>query len=187
LYDGDIFERGGRKFRFESRYDDDCDPPWQREDGHGPVTDWVRREKRPNERVLSEGRDGTYRYYDMQAAQQIALRDGWDAEPFHAGSRRQRAARAVEADFQRLYGWCNDRWGYIGIVITEAETGDRESLWGIESDCHDYHITVADELADEINARLNDAFAQDVETSRPDMMLPPAPSIYSDTFWPRGA
>jgi hypothetical protein len=32
--------------------DDLNDPPWERADGHGPVSDWTRREKRPGERVL---------------------------------------------------------------------------------------------------------------------------------------
>jgi hypothetical protein len=187
LFDGDIFECGSRKFQFKTAFDDTSDAPWDREDGHGPVTNWVKREKRPHERLLNECRGGFKRYYDMQEAQRIALRDGWDAAPFGEGTRRQRAARAVEADFQRLYGWCHDRWGYIGIIVEEVDSGEGGSLWGIESDCRDYHVEVADELAAEINARLNDAMAKDIEASRPDMHIPPSPSVYGDTFWRPGS
>ena len=79
--------------------DDRNDPPWEQADGHGPVADWTRREKRPGERELH--RDGRFRrYYDVAAAQRMALRERW-------GTQRPPAARPRVAT--RLHGarWCD--------------------------------------------------------------------------------
>lgn len=169
-WDGDTFERHGRTFKVALPYDDDRDAPWDREDGHGPVSDWRSTRdsytgypvKEPGERILfRDGRD--YRTYDFAEALRIAARDGWGLcdearaklatrlgrEP----TRREVQVQAVEDDFQRLRAWCNDEWGYIGVVVTDTETGDRESLWGIESDCEDYIAETAHELADQIADR----------------------------------
>lgn len=134
--------------------DHDMGAPWDNEDGHGPVSDWTNRAKLPGERVLNEDRFGRRRYYDVAEAIQIAKRDGWDAEPIGQGAKGQRAARAVEADFRRLRGWCEGEWCYVGVVLSVSRNGiildDRAaSLWGIESDCRDYLLDVANELADE--------------------------------------
>lgn len=147
----------GRTFAVTVEYDDTVRSPWLEEDGHGPVSGWVCRSKQPGERVLAS--TGTsHLYYDFAAAIRIARTDGWDAPPFGEGTRRQRAARAVEADFQRLKGWCEDRWHYVGVVVTERcpccndFTGPSSSLWGIESDAGEYLDEVANILIDEIIA-----------------------------------
>jgi hypothetical protein len=72
---------------------------------------------------------------------------------------RQYAAGAALANFKRLKDWCDDRWHYVGCVVTlldddDEETGETESLWGIESDCDDYLQETARELADQILARV---------------------------------
>lgn len=41
LQDNDTFEHKGRTFRVEFPYDDDAGAPWDREDGHGPVSDFI--------------------------------------------------------------------------------------------------------------------------------------------------
>lgn len=180
LWDGDEFERNGRTFRVEFPYDDCADAPWDREDGHGPVTDWTSRAKRPCERILNTDRS-SHRFYDVQEAMRIARRDGWGLSPDDIAALAKRLGRtpakgdicaaAVEADFERLHGWCNDQWQYVGVVVrlVSEDEEDSESLWGIESDCHDYLTEVAHELADEINARLDDAMAVAITESRPDM------------------
>ena len=148
---GDIFTRNGRRFRFTLEPDTDHGPPWEEEDGHGPVSNWTRRGKRPGEVVLCEDR-GSKRYYDVQAATETAKRDGWDAPPY-GGTPGERAARAVAADLQRLRDWCEDRWSYVGVVVTEVlndRNGRSDSLWGIESDAGDYLTEVAYQLADEL-------------------------------------
>jgi hypothetical protein len=53
--------------------------------------------------------------------------------------------------------------------LAEAACDETESLWGVESDCHEYLAECAHELADEIAARLDDAMATDIAVSRPDM------------------
>lgn len=42
LYDGDIIEHDGARFRVEFPFDDSGDTPWERDDGHGEVSDWKR-------------------------------------------------------------------------------------------------------------------------------------------------
>ena len=149
---------------------DDCsDAPWEREDGHGEVTDWTSRAKAPGELVLNEDY-GSYRYYDFTGACELALRDGWGSEPFDipGETRKQRAARAARADYERLRRWCNDDWYYIGVCLFELPRDGVErdpehiadaapfgilkhaALWGIESDSPDYHETVARELMSEL-------------------------------------
>lgn len=79
IWDGDTFEHRGYTFRLTVERDDYMSEPWKEHDGHGPVSEWTRREKRPGERLLvSDGRDyGSKRYYDVQEATRIARRDGW--------------------------------------------------------------------------------------------------------------
>lgn len=147
------FTLNGVKYRAEIVPDDHMGAPWAEHDGHGPVTDWTTRAKTPGERILNE--DGaSRRFYDHAEAIRIAKRDGWDAAPYTPATAGQRAARAVEADFQRLRAWCNDEWRWVGVVVTarcgccDAYSGVSAALWGIESDSPDYHADIARKLAD---------------------------------------
>lgn len=74
-------EKDGFTVTARIQRDDDIGPPWKVHDGHGPVSDWTRRDKLPGERVLCEDR-GSKMYYDIAEAVKIAKRDGWDAEPY---------------------------------------------------------------------------------------------------------
>lgn len=60
------------------------------------------------------------------------------------------AARAAMADYERLRDWCNDQWGYVGVVVTATDSDgceiDSHSCWGIESDSGDYLLETANEL-----------------------------------------
>lgn len=156
MQDGDEFTHHGLRFRFLTERDDDHGHPWDEEDGHGPVR-YVRGAitltKRCGERVLKSDRWGAW-LYDWQKAAKLARQDGWNAEPFDAPHRIQ---RAVQADFDRMRGYLNDDWGYVGVCVIlldadGAEATDRydNALWGIESDCKVYHEEVAHQLADEI-------------------------------------
>lgn len=162
-YAGETIEgRVGRyQVKAELVRDHDTTPPWEREDGHGPVSEWTSRDKQPGERVLCSDR-GNKRFYDFAGAVVIAKRDGWDSEPYGTGTRGQKAARAVERDFERLRRWCNDQWNYVGVVVTvsreKVELGSA-SLWGIESDAGDYLTETALEL-------LPDALAEAVKAAR---------------------
>ena len=151
------FTRNGADYTARVYVDDSQDHPWDHEDGHGPVR-YVRLHhgieysgaKRPGERVLHQ--DGaTFWFYDWQAACKLARADGWNAEPYDAPGRIE---RAVLADFRRLGAYLREEWIYVGVSVTpedEPETYAR-ALWGIESDAEDYIREVADEIADEIHA-----------------------------------
>jgi hypothetical protein len=73
---------------------------------------------------------------------------------------RQYAAAAATADFERLRGWCNDEWSYVGVIVTASRNGielGSASLWRIESDDGEYLLETANELADEA---ISDALTQ---------------------------
>lgn len=87
-----------------------------------------------------------------------AIRAVYDAYRATFPSERAYAAAAAMADYDRLRRWCNDQWYYIGVVVTLCDDdgdpvdGYRASVWGIESDCHEYLEVTARELAQEILA-----------------------------------
>lgn len=134
--------------------DDDRGPPWERDCGHGPVSEWTSRAKRPGERILNEDH-GSKRYYDFAEAVKTARVDGWDAEPIGTGTAGQRAVRAAEHDFRVLEAWCNDEWDYCGVIVNVSKADVQltekymHALWGIERNYpgsnNDYLATVANE------------------------------------------
>lgn len=158
FYDGDTFERNGLLFRVTFPYDDCSGAPWEECDGHGPVTDWTRRDKAPGELILCEDR-GLKRFYNFQEACAIARRDGWSSKNCKPEmSRREKAATAARDNFEYLRRYCEGLWSYIGCIVTRldehgGDTDESESLWGIESDCYDYLESVVFELAETLSAR----------------------------------
>lgn len=92
LYHESIFEHEGLTFQVEFTYDYDCEPPWERSEGHGVVSDWTRRDKRPGEIVLSSDRN-LKRFYDVQETTAIAKRDGWGLSDENKAALIQRVAR----------------------------------------------------------------------------------------------
>lgn len=165
MYDGDKFERGGREFVLAIRHDADHEPPWEEADGHGVVSEWTSRKKRSGERVLASDRSRR-RFYDFAETTRVAKKDSWglgrDAEAELAQklgrepTRGEIVRESVTRDYDHLRRWCNDDWHWVGVVVKEDETGEVESLWGIESDADDYLAEVARELADELNHRLGE-------------------------------
>jgi len=133
----------GHEIKIEWQYDGDCEAPWDHEDGHGPVSDWVTRDKRPRERLLNSDR-WAHRFYDIEEATRIAKRDGWGLSPDgiakleaklgRKATRGDIARESVEHDFEYLRRWCNDDWWWCGYVVTIEGTDYHESLWGIDSD-----------------------------------------------------
>ena len=151
------FDYLGFNFRAYIVADDNNRRPWEDCDGHGPVREDLRESKKPGEKILgpSGSRDVWY-LYDWQAAQREALRDGWGAKDSHqpGETRRQYAARAVQADFDFLRGWCCDHWHYVGVCVARLDDDGEEcedpyvyALWGIESNAGDYLREVAAENA----------------------------------------
>ena len=152
-YQTETRESGTLSFRVDWFYDSDSDAPWNNEDGHGPVSDWEHRSKKPGEMILNSDR-GSHRFYDFAEAVKIAKRDGWNTAPYNWPSEGARAHAAAMADYERLRQFCTDQWHYCGIVVTLLDAdGEPDSvnasLWGIESDCTDYHEEVINELIQE--------------------------------------
>lgn len=159
LVDEPEFEKPDKPIRvrgfdlvFRVERDDDMGPPWEEHDGHGVVSDWTTRDKRPGERVLAaDGR--SKRYYDVQASVEIAKRDGWDAPPY-GGTSGEKAARAVASDFDHLKRWCDDEWYWCCIIVSVSKNGVMldeyaASLGGVDSDSEDYHVEVANEMIEQ--------------------------------------
>lgn len=123
----------GWKLVFELQYDSDCGPPWKEFDGHGEV-EWVHRHLEEWERNWVLSWDGSSKLlYDFDASLAKAKREGWGpGTPYEA----------VKADFDYLYGYCNDEWCYVGIIVRlEDEQGkeiDEDSCWGFESNDVEY-------------------------------------------------
>lgn len=151
LYDGDIFERNGRRYKVAFPHDDSGDTPWDRQ-SFGVVSDYkhhafgqgTKPPKKPGEMILYWDR-GTYRTFDFaETCRQYR----------NEGCTRKEAAESAMADFKLFKGWCEDRWTYVGVVVTLLDDDDEKtdksaSLWGIESDADDYLETTAYELADD--------------------------------------
>jgi len=141
-------------------------PPWIEHDGHGIVSEWTARDKKPSERILCrEGR--SRRYYDVNASMDKAEKEGWDAAPYGQGTKRQQAARAVEEDFKNLKAWCDDQWYWVDIRIDARRNGvfiyDCVAIeMGLRSDGGEYLAEVANEL-------IHDAIAE-AEIRRRDMI-----------------
>jgi hypothetical protein len=179
LWDGDIFEHKGRKYRVRFEHDDSHGAPWEECDGHGVVSDWTTRDKAPGERVLASDRSSK-RYYDVCETAKIAKKDGWGLGNDELAklaqslgrmpTKKEIVARAVDNDFEYMRAWCNGEWHYCGVVVSHCESDETESLWGIEDNEYDYLAEVARELADEISSRLDDIMAQEIQESRPDMV-----------------
>jgi len=137
-----IIEQHGERYRVEYAFDHYHGAPWEDDGGHGVVSEWTRRDKRPSERVLNT--DGTRsRFYDIKASLEIAKRDDWGRYGFQTtGTKGQHYAEQVERDFKYLKEWCGDKWHYMGIIVTLLCTCDKghdhateyqASLWSIES------------------------------------------------------
>ncbi len=142
-YQTETRESGTMSFRVEWFYDIYSDAPWNNEYGHGPVSDWEHRSKKPGEMILNSYR-GSHRFYDFAQAVKTARVEGWGTEPYGTRKPGERAHAAAMADYDRMRQWCTDQWHYCGIVVTLLDADGKPdsvdaSLWGIESDSPEYH------------------------------------------------
>lgn len=120
----------GYRAEIEIERDDDMGEPWEEHDGHGPVSEWERREKRPYERILCSDR-GAHRFYDMQEALKIAKRDGWDAPPYRTGTKGEQAARAgIDRNEMRRVAICNGKpKARPGVLYSWKSFSDMGGPW----------------------------------------------------------
>jgi hypothetical protein len=146
----------GYAVRIRINPDTSTKAPWDSSDGHGPVSGWLKRDKKPGEWVLN-AHCGDHRFYDAAEATRIAERDSWglgadaiqelvarlkkaDASELTRG---EIIAEAVRRDYELLREWCNDEWPCIGLtaeLIRESKHGMFEvlkeltaSYWGLDS------------------------------------------------------
>ena len=169
-YDPTDLKLFGLTFRVQLQRDDQQDPPWERSDGHGVVTDWIGTYDRDEAdkrglRVLHVDHGGSAaRYYDFGESLKLARKDGWGLNPEEEAKLRADFTqydgqklpkhlileRAVQLDYEFIRDWCHDRWEYVGVVVTLPGTNIERSVWGIESNATEYLAEVACELAGEI-------------------------------------
>lgn len=128
------------KVKFE--HDSDHERPEEWDDGRG-ITSWERRslEKWEHGWVLVWDRYSPL-LYDYKASLEKALKDGWDAPPYHTGTKLEQATRAVKQDYDYLRGYYNQDWWYVGMIVELYDEDDHlideDSCWGYESNCMDY-------------------------------------------------
>ena len=157
VYDGETISVTIDGFTVTAKveHDPDMGPPWDEHDGHGPVSGWTTRSKRPGERVLMQYQR-SYQYYDWEGAIEKAREEGWGVHPGKAEGEtdRQYRVRAVQRDFDYLKGWCNNEWFWCSVTLSVEYRGvmldqHAASLCGIDSLSVDYLNDVAEELLDE--------------------------------------
>lgn len=108
-------------------------------------------------------------YYTNDQLEKVTIPGRDPAKPLTRG---EIAVEAVRLDFERLRGWCDDDWRYIGVIVTpipwgkdpkDVEIDYSYALWRIESDAEDYHGEVARELADQANDTADRILAENIE------------------------
>lgn len=168
IYDGDIIEKNGHKYRVNIEADQDMGAPWEEHDGHGIVSGWTTRDKGAGEWVLCADR-GSKRFYDFAGTMKLARKDGWGLnDEAKAGlaartgktvaelTEGEITAESVRRDYEYLKGWCNNDWHWCGVIVTDitddeyAPNDYSNALWGIgNSDRGIYLEEIAHELIGE--------------------------------------
>ncbi len=162
----------GYLFTIEVDYDEFEEPPWSRYDGHGPVSDWTTRDKKPSEVVLSSI-GGSNLYYDFSRAMKKAKEERWDAAPYGQGTKGERAERAVRADIKYLRDYIDNVWVYVTLSVTLRGSGYTTSLGGVEYDYSEngHWMTEVHLMADELIAnKLADSRAVKIASRFKDAM-----------------
>lgn len=140
----------GHTFKVAYYFDDIMGAPWEESDGHGIISGWERRDKRPGERILAE--DGRAKlFYDVQATMRKAKKEEWNTAPCQWRTKGEQAAAAVEKDFQRMQAWARGDWHWVIVEVAlldkdGKETLHADSLGGVESD---YVENILDALFEE--------------------------------------
>lgn len=130
------------KISFEN--DDSHGKPWEEESYHGNVSEWVRRDKKPGERLLYSDRHAKL-FYNFESAVETAKREGWGCDLLKLEKKLGKkptkgevAVEAVENDLQLLRRWCEGDWFYGVLCVRLLDENDQEIkteyLAGVSSD-----------------------------------------------------
>jgi len=154
IYHTETLTVGGTNYRVNYSYDSDSSP--LDDDGHGIVSEWENRDKKPGELILNSDRSSK-RFYDFAGSMAKARAEGWGISGDVTGlSKGEILQRAVMADYEYLRGWCNDDWHYVLLQVYPLTVdGDElksksEYLGGIDSTDDEYLKSMALELISEI-------------------------------------
>jgi hypothetical protein len=134
--------------------DDAQGKPWKEECGHGDVSEWVRRDKKPGERLLYSDRGGKL-FYDFAGAIETAKREQWGCDLVKLEKKLGRkptkgeiAVQAVESDFELLRRWCEGDWFYgvlcVRLVAEDGDIIETEYLGGVSSEGEHWKECAAD-------------------------------------------
>jgi hypothetical protein len=165
-YRTEIIEHNGYSFRAEYSTDVMCETPWEWADGHGTVSDWTQRDKRPGEVVLCSDRSSK-RYYDMQGAIKTAKAEGWGYDydsVLPTDTPGQKAVKAAQNDFNYLKAWCNNDWWYscLHVSLLDPDGEDLEDyddyLGGVEDG---YYRNTGDQYALEMASGILTRYERD--------------------------
>jgi hypothetical protein len=134
LYHESEFTVGKYTFVVRFERDDDMREPWVEHDGHGIVSKWTARDKSPGELILTEDH-GSKRYYDYQETLKVARRDGWSCDAVLPGdTAKQKAHKAVMADYDYLRAWCQDEWEWTFVEVHLKDDPEMsDAMGGVES------------------------------------------------------
>lgn len=163
----------GLTFEVRTEQDHCIGKPWQEFDCHGEVREestlgFRQVNKAPGEVVIYSDRGRVF-LYDYQGTIKRAHAEGWglsgkpllalNARLKRVPTRREVVAEAVRLDMERMRGWCEDRWGYVCLVVELLDiegkrTGLSEVLGGLESDDHEHIEEEAQRLAEELAAQV---------------------------------
>lgn len=127
----ETFEYQGKEYSLEIVQDHYQPKPWKEFDCHGEVCDWTSRDKAPGELILATHKNNKL-YYDFQATTRRAKAEGWGGVSSENLSFKQRVRAAVLADFEHLQKFCDGRWYFACLTVTDPRTGETEALGGVE-------------------------------------------------------
>ena len=152
------FEYKGHTFKIETEQDDDPTPPWEKFDDYGVVSGWEHRKAHDREVCLIEHR-GARRFYDVQASNLKAKREGWGLSPENlkkafgdkTPTKGQIRAEAVRLDMENIRQYLEGQWCEMVVVVTHVESGEFTSLGGVDSrTVEEYKEELAAELLKEL-------------------------------------
>ena len=146
----------GRVYNIDFFPDQSMGPPWEEHDGHGAVSEWTTRSKRPGERIIA-AHHNSRQFYDYDGAIKKAKAEGWSVANSEGMTPAQIATAAVEADFKYLKSYIDGVWAWA-VVRTTAPNGDSNCLGGIQSNDQEYinqcGIDLAVEMHDDYTRKL---------------------------------